>query len=305
MNMKINNNFMGQSLLRQYQQQINPYFYSQQYPQFRPIQPVMPIQQYTSPPPQQNFGSLDDIINNEVMTDLFGQDYLKAINSIDLNSFNPFTGSEMPQEFEMPKIPTRNNVQNQNQNQINSFGELYNFVNPRADLKFLVVIDDVLTPEQCKQMMEIGEKHGLEDINRGGMVKYQRSTFKDKRLADSLFFQLRNYIPKMYNGRRIVSMNDHFIFSKYDVGGKFDIHKDEINNDSFGNKSIMTFNIFLNEDFEGGETDFYYEDRKTLRKSVKPKIGKGVLFDSQQYHCGNEVKSGNKFLLRTDVMIGH
>ena len=59
--------------------------------------------------------------------------------------------------------------------------------------------------------------------------------------------------------------------------------------------------VFVLDD--GGETDFYEVDRKTLFYSVKPKPGRGGLFDSQIYHCGNKVTKGCKYLLRTDVMV--
>ena len=64
----------------------------------------------------------------------------------------------------------------------------------------------------------------------------------------------------------------------------------------------MTLNIFLNDNFEGGETEFLYNN-KTLRYSAKPKLGRGALFDAQQYHRGNVVMNGNKYLMRTDVMV--
>jgi hypothetical protein len=63
----------------------------------------------------------------------------------------------------------------------------------------------------------------------------------------------------------------------------------------------VVVNIFLNEDFEGGHTDFLYDDGETLRMSVSPKKGTGAIFYSQQYHRGNKV-IGNKYLFRTDVM---
>jgi len=42
---------------------------------------------------------------------------------------------------------------------------------------------------------------------------------------------------------------------------------------------------------------------ETLRYSAKPKSGRGALFWAKQYHCGNKVIKGNKYLLRIDVMV--
>ncbi|CAH6421060.1 Hypothetical protein KVN_LOCUS118 [uncultured virus] len=168
--------------------------------------------------------------------------------------------------------------------------------------KFLKVIDDIFTEEECKSIIKLAENRGLDDIDRG-IAKYHRTIIKDKKLSDKLYIQLKSHIPIMFNGSKTICLNDHFRFSKYFPGEEFGLHKDGINQDSFGNRSVMTLNIFLNDDFSGGETDFYFDDQKKLRYSVIPKIGRGALFDSQQYHCGNKVLSGYKYLLRTDVMV--
>ena len=91
-----------------------------------------------------------------------------------------------------------------------------------------------------------------------------------------------------------------FRILKYQEGGQFEIHMDGVNKDENGNISTLTLNIFLNDNFDGGETDFFHE--KKLRYSVKPETGKAALFEHKQYHCGNKVCNGEKYLLRTDIM---
>jgi len=97
---------------------------------------------------------------------------------------------------------------------------------------------------------------------------------------------------------------------KYDIGGKFNIHYDAC---AFGKDSItcktmnknngqrrITFMIYLNDNFKGGETEFPW-----LLKKIKPKTGKAVLFKNtddneniiiQSLHGGNIVTSGNKWI---------
>lgn len=123
----------------------------------------------------------------------------------------------------------------------------------------------------------------------------------DKDLANKLYQRIGNRIPKYFNGCRVVGLNDHFRMSKYYPGGYFLTHQDGYNQDGEGNRSVMTLNIFLNDDFTGGETDFFFEDG-SLRFSAKPKPGRGALFDHQHVHCGNKV-NGIKYLLRTDIMV--
>ena len=170
-------------------------------------------------------------------------------------------------------------------------------------MAYLKQIDNIFSEDCCKYLIKQAEELGMKKVEDRPGATYHRSMLKNKEMADRLFNQLRSHIPQTFNGQRVVGLNEMFRFSKYYPGGKFGIHKDGYNVDSQGNRSAMTLNIFLNDDFEGGETDFFYDDARTLRYSVKPKPGRGALFDSQQFHCGNTVKGGYKYLIRTDVMV--
>jgi len=170
-----------------------------------------------------------------------------------------------------------------------------------SQLPFLHQIDNLFTVEECKELIERANKEGWKDVDRD-IATYRRVTIVDKRLSASLFKKIRGLLGSHYQGKRITGLNELFRFSKYEPGEKFEMHKDGFNVNRAGDRSIMTLNIFLNDDFDGGETDFYLGDRTTLRFSCKPKPGRGALFDSQQYHCGNEVRNGYKYLIRTDVM---
>jgi prolyl 4-hydroxylase len=162
----------------------------------------------------------------------------------------------------------------------------------------LSVIDCLLSEKECSELIEHFDSQKSEYVNRG-IAEYHRHQEINKELVTKLLQRIK--LPENYNGSKIVGLNDHFRFSKYEPGMQFSIHRDGTNQDSRGNRSVMTLNIFLNDNFEGGSTDFYYNDH-TLAKSVVPKVGRAALFDSQIYHSGILVTSGYKYLLRTDVM---
>ena len=128
---------------------------------------------------------------------------------------------------------------------------------------------------------------------------YKRGILYNKEWADVLFQRILRVIPEHF---QVESCNECFRFSDYGPAGEFKIHRDGFNVDSKGRRSVITVNIFLNDDFSGGSTDFYFDDKKTLRQSVSPKIGRAAIFDSQQYHTGCKVDKEHKYLLRTDVM---
>jgi hypothetical protein len=54
--------------------------------------------------------------------------------------------------------------------------------------------------------------------------------------------------------------------------------------------------IFLNEDYEGGETLF-----EGVRLKARPEVGGGLLFPHQLLHEGRAVIRGTKFVLKTDL----
>lgn len=164
--------------------------------------------------------------------------------------------------------------------------------------QFLLVVDGLLTPQECRDFIAHFEGQKLELIDNG-VAKYERGIMKNAAWADLIHHRLRHCVPANFN---TVCANDHLRFSKYEKGGEFAIHRDGINQDRHGNRSVITVNIFLNEDFTGGSTDFYHGDKKTLRESVTPRTGRAAVFDSQQYHAGRPVSTGNKYLLRTDLM---
>jgi hypothetical protein len=58
---------------------------------------------------------------------------------------------------------------------------------------------------------------------------------------------------------------------------------------------IFAIEIFLNDNFEGGNTDFVWE-------SVKPSQGSALVFPHRFHHQGSVVTSGVKYILRTDVL---
>ena len=96
-------------------------------------------------------------------------------------------------------------------------------------------------------------------------------------------------------------MNERFRFYRYDPGQRFAPHFDGYFGRENGDRSQLTFMVYLNSDFVGGETKFYDENR-TVRLTVRPAQGMAVGFEHLQLHEGAPVVSGRKYVLRTDVM---
>jgi predicted 2-oxoglutarate/Fe(II)-dependent dioxygenase YbiX len=65
--------------------------------------------------------------------------------------------------------------------------------------------------------------------------------------------------------------------------------------------SVATLLVYLNDDFEGGETAFLDDDENVLSEVV-PVAGRALVLKQDVYHMAAAVTKGVKYLLRTDVM---
>src|SRR5262249_2465416 len=113
--------------------------------------------------------------------------------------------------------------------------------------------------------------------------------------AEQLWRRTIDYVPKYVGNWSAIGVNERFRFYRYDVGQQFDWHYDGAFERSNGDRSRLTFMIYLNDNFEGGHTSFE-------NTNVVPKVGLALFFIHQIRHKGQPVTNGRKYVLRTDVM---
>eukprot|EP01116_Phalansterium_solitarium_P013387 TRINITY_DN30746_c0_g1_i1.p1 TRINITY_DN30746_c0_g1~~TRINITY_DN30746_c0_g1_i1.p1 ORF type:complete len:292 (+),score=62.25 TRINITY_DN30746_c0_g1_i1:295-1170(+) len=111
----------------------------------------------------------------------------------------------------------------------------------------------------------------------------------------------------MYRGRwQPLELNDLIRFCKYNPGGLFGAHRDGIYIRSDTQRSMYTVMLYLNSDFEGGETNFLHgadeEHVQGVSYSLKPEAGSCLVFLQDLLHEGLPLLSGLKYMLRTDLV---
>lgn len=146
---------------------------------------------------------------------------------------------------------------------------------------------------------------------------------------DALFERIRQALPATLGGDTLFGINRRWRLYRYQAGNLYRKHLDgawpasglrdqpgggtEYVYDAYGGntRSRLTFIIYLNDDFEGGETTFYVPQpgvEGTLEgRPVKPCMGCATVFPHGDtgvplLHEGSAVKQGTKYLLRTDVV---
>lgn len=123
-----------------------------------------------------------------------------------------------------------------------------------------------------------------------------RILFEDYNLAKELWDRIKSIVPQEVDNAEAIGLNEMFRFYKYNPGQRFKMHRDGSYKKNELEYSLYTFMIYLNDDFEGGETIF------KEGQIITPSTGDLLLFYHPLKHEGKALLSGTKYVLRTDVM---
>ncbi len=172
---------------------------------------------------------------------------------------------------------------------------------------YISKVPELLSPDQCAELIQRIEDLSptIAPINSMGGTKVrtdirnnERVMFDDKELANSLFQKVKHRLPEEFRGRRIIAANERFRCYRYKPGMRFAPHADGSFERNETEKSFYTFLVYLNDDFVGGETNFFTQPEV----SIEPKVGLGLLFQHPLLHEGAVVQSGVKYVARSDIM---
>lgn len=179
----------------------------------------------------------------------------------------------------------------------------------------LFTVADFLTAAECEQLIARGEAMGFEAASVAmasgpqvmpGVRNNDRVTFDDPELADWLWRRLNAHVPPQLDGATAIGLNERLRFYRYDASQRFHAHRDGVVERSPGERSRLTFMVYLNDGAEGGQTVFYSEDRvnglRRIVASIEPHAGMALVFAHGWWHEGAKVLSGRKYVLRSDVM---
>lgn len=168
----------------------------------------------------------------------------------------------------------------------------------------IYVVPDALSSTECEQYIAISEGIGFGDapisevggeIVRPEIRNNSRVMIDDDATAGLLWERIRTDVPVFLNGRQVRGVNERLRFYRYDPGQQFAPHVDGSFTRSNGEQSLLTLMVYLNEDFEGGETIFN-------EATIRPQTGMALIFQHALMHEGAAVTSGRKYVLRSDVI---
>lgn len=170
---------------------------------------------------------------------------------------------------------------------------------------YIYVVDNFLSQEECDRLIAKSEAMGYEEakVNIHGKQVLMttvrnnlRVMYKDEAYATVLWEKIKEFVPEQIGYSYAFGLNEMFRFYKYEKGHRFKMHRDGSYQRNATEASQYSFLIYLNDDFEGGETVF------RSGTTIHPKKGSALLFLHGLRHEGALLKNGIKYVLRTDIM---
>ena len=182
------------------------------------------------------------------------------------------------------------------------------------------VLYNIFTAKECQQLIQKGEEYGFLALSNSYSESYrnnQRIINFNPQLRDTLWQRIVPYLEPTIeiHGKHETlhtnfytsgvwekkQLNDNFRLCRYQPGNYFKPHNDEgYHPDIKRIRTMKTCMIYLNNDFIGGDTIFYFSDGNQV--SLRPQVGMCLIFNQKILHEGATVSSGLKYFIRTDIL---
>ncbi len=168
-------------------------------------------------------------------------------------------------------------------------------------------VDDLFTASECSALVARIEAAGPTEapittamgfVMRPDIRNNTRVMFDDIAMAADLWERSAPHVPaRMCGDMLAVGANERFRCYRYEPGQRFARHYDGSFMRDAREESLLTCIVYLNEDFEGGATDF-----PTMGVTIRPRTGTALYFQHRILHEGCEVTAGRKYAARSDIM---
>jgi hypothetical protein len=193
-----------------------------------------------------------------------------------------------------------------------------------------LVLENVLSALECKQLLTVSSQLGFRPDHP---ITLDKPTgidscewLVDRSITDIINERVKEHLPPQFMSggqtRHLYSINPRWRFFRYQQDAVYRPHMDgswpesRINDEgeyefdkSGAVTSYLTFLIYLNDDFTGGETRFYFPDvtgSGLTARGVIPRAGSVLVFPQANtaalIHEGSAVESGTKYVIRSDVL---
>lgn len=167
-------------------------------------------------------------------------------------------------------------------------------------IECVIILPQFLSRDECNQLRQ-GLVNVEFDVIGDGETEHQRYDFADTQLSHTIGLKLRPHLPRWVPQDSFVLHEWYASRYSHTKSEALGVHVDG-KNTFYGNESVLTLLIYLNDDFDGGETVFVDKQERELDRIV-PQSGKAVLLSQNLLHKALPPQRGTKLILRSDIMI--
>ena len=165
------------------------------------------------------------------------------------------------------------------------------------------IIDNFLSDEECTTFMkQISDKK--KTYNFTSLGNFKNDKYIDSDLAETFFQRIQTHIGSPNDCPKILRAGSLIMTGKYKPGQYFGIHTDTglFYSVEAKEKSRYTLLCYCNDDFEGGQTQFF--DTQTWKPTVcvQPRKGRALIFDIDLWHQGLPLDSGKKYWIGCELI---
>ena len=226
----------------------------------------------------------------------------------------------------------------------------YSFVNSEVLGQRAIVIHNFCSPEECDAVVDYmqsidrppAEEGEVVMTSAGSKVEYRnhkRALAQSEEVAEILLKRVHPILASidqavvhcrednckgfiqdgigMRGAWAVHSINPMFRLAKYDPLGHLGPHCDgDRIVDPIDHRSLKTFMVYLNDDYEGGATSFSHDHDlyidpvrgiwcsppEAIHSRLKAQKGDCLIFDHKILHEGQQVLSGHKYIIRSEIM---
>ncbi len=171
---------------------------------------------------------------------------------------------------------------------------------------------NILTTEECQQIIQIAEEKGFVPASiytdYAGQEHFSDTRKSHRCIIDSeefvkrLWPRIKAFVPEVWKrGEVCVGLNERLRILRYDPGDEFKPHRDGSYMSASSAISKLTLLIYLNEGYQGGFTEFM-NSSDTAWIAVTPYTGSVAIQDQELLHYVPPLQRGRKYVIRTDIM---
>lgn len=194
---------------------------------------------------------------------------------------------------------------------------------------------DLFSDNECQHIINNSKRFGLESLDTYSQKIRQanRLCIIDKKLEEIINIRLNDIIKTLNNLKPFglgldgiwipIGINNCFRISEYNAPSiGFTEHFDNPYCESELVKSVLSIVVYLNQDFDGGQTIIYDQPNQkhisglTVKEEIKlhggidkyqqyiikPKTGLCIMFNHDLLHKSENILKGTKYILRTDLV---